>query len=146
MRRPAERPKLTRRLGLSCVVVALCAALSAAAGCESSSTRCGERRAESRESPDRKYTAATFTRKCVNVRGETTVTHVNLHGGLGEPPPDADGLITSGEVFVVEGAHRISLVWQDAKHLSVGCAGCAGAKVTTREGEWKDVQVSFDVK
>jgi len=146
MRRLSERLKLTRRFGLVCIVVAMCAGLSALAGCEESSTRCGERRAESKESPDRKYTVATFTRKCVSVRGETTVTHVNLHGGLGEPPPDADGLITSGEVFVVEGAHKVNLVWQDAKHLSVGCADCAGAKVTTREASWKDVQVSFDVK
>ena len=147
MRRPSERANLTRRGGLfRAGVAALCAGLFAAAGCESSSTRCGERRDASKESPDRKYTAATFTRRCVGVRGETTVTHVNLHGGLGEPPPDAGGLITSGEVFVVEGAHRVNLVWQDAKHLSVGCVGCAGAKVTTREKTWKDVQVSFDVK
>ncbi len=146
MRRPSERLKLTRRVGLFGGVVALCAGLFAAAGCESSSTRCGERREASKESPDRKYTAATFTRKCVGVRGETTVTHVNLHGGLGEPPPDAHGLITSGEVFVVEGARKLGLVWKDAKSLSVGCEECAGRKVVKREAFWNDVRISFDVK
>lgn len=135
-----------RRLRFLCVGVMLGAALVAAAGCASSPGRCGERRAESKESPDRKYTVATFVRKCVGARGETTVTHVNLHGGLGEPPPDAAGLITSGEVFVVEGAHKVNLGWQDAKHLSVGCADCAGQKVITQESSWKDVQISFDVK
>ena len=134
-----------RRLRFLCVGAALCAGLTAAAGCESSSRRCGERRVESTESPDRKYTAATYVRKCVGAR-EETVTHVNLHGGVGEPPPDADGLITSGEVFVVEGARKVSLVWKDAKSLSVGCAGCAGQKVLTREASWKDVRISFDVK
>ncbi len=102
---------------------------------------------ESKESPDRKYTAATFVRKCVSARGEeTTVTHVNLHGGLGEPPPDAHGLITSGEVFVVEGARKLGLVWKDAKSLSVGCEECAGRKVVKREAFWNDVRISFDVK
>ena len=138
------------RLRFLCVGVALCGALIAA-GCETSSMRCGERRIMSRESPDRKYTAAAFTRKCVGAREEREereeiVTHVNLHGGLGEPPPDADGLITSGEVLVVEGARKVSLVWRDAKSLTVECADCAGQKVRAREASWKDVRVSFDLK
>ncbi len=125
----------------------LCASLAVmgAAGCETSSVRCGERRLLSRESPDRKYTAAAFTRWCVGARAET-VTHVNLHGGLGEPPPDFNGLITSGEVFVVEGARKVNLVWKDAKSLSVECADCAGQKVRAREASWKDVRVSFDLR
>ena len=130
------------RLRFLCVGLALCAGLLAAAGCETSSVQCGERRVESKESPDRKYTVATFLRKCVGAR-EETLTHVNLHGGLGEPPPDADGLITSGEVFVVEGARKVTLVWKDAKSLSVNCDDCAGAKVITREDSWKDVRVSY---
>ena len=135
------------RLRSLCVGLALCGAL-VAAGCETSSVRCGERRIMSRESPDRKYTAAAFTRKCVGARGEREeiVTHVNLHGGLGEPPPDADGLITSGEVLVVEGARKVNLVWKDAKSLSVECADCAGQKVRAREASWNDVRVSFDLK
>lgn len=127
-------------------VVVTCAALAALPGCETSSERCGERRLLSRESPDRRYTAAAFTRKCVGARGEQTLTHVNLHGGIGEPPPDADGLITSGEVFAVEGVREVNVVWKDAKSVSVECADCAGAKVTAREQEWNDVKVSFDVK
>jgi hypothetical protein len=123
----------------------LCAGLLPAAGCASSPGRCGERRAESKESPDRKYTVATFVRKCVGAR-EQTVTHVNLHGGLGEPPPDAHGLITSGEVFVVEGARKVSITWKDAKNLAVGCGDCGGQKVLKREPSWNDVRVSFDVK
>ncbi len=116
-------------------------------GCASSPGRCGERRAESKESPDRKYTVATFLRKCVcSGARQQTVTHVNLHGGLGEPPPDANGLITSGEVFVVEGARKVNLTWKDAKNLTVECADCGGQKVLKREPSWNDVRVSFDVK
>jgi hypothetical protein len=128
------------------VGVVLCAALLSAAGCASSPGRCGERRAESKESPDRKYTVATFVRKCVSREREETVTHVNLHGGLGEPPPDADGLITSGEVFAVEGARKVNLTWKDAKNLTVECGDCGGQKVLKREPSWNDVRVSFDVK
>jgi hypothetical protein len=128
------------------VGVVLCAGLLSAAGCASSPGRCGERRVESKESPDRKYTVATFVRKCVSREREETVTHVNLHGGLGEPPPDANGLITSGEVFVVEGARKVNLTWKDAKNLTVGCADCGGRKVLEREPSWNDVRVSFDVK
>ncbi len=129
------------------VGVVLCAALLSAAGCATSPGRCGERRAESKESPDRKYTVAIVRAKMrLRVSAEETVTHVNLHGGLGEPPPDANGLITSGEVFVVEGARKVNLTWKDAKNLTVECEDCGGQKVLKREPSWNDVRVSFGVK
>ena len=134
-------------IGARLARLALCAGLVAAgAGCASSSSRkCGEMLSGGKESPGRRYTAAVFLRVCSGTP-QQAVTHVNLHGGLGEPPPDAEGLITSGEVFAVEGAHKVNLTWKDAKNLSVECEDCGGRKVLKREASWNDVRVAFDVK
>ena len=130
----------------TCARLLLCAGLVAAgAGCMSSSRKCGELLSGSKESPGRRYTAAVFLRVCGGAR-QQSVTHVNLHGGLGEPPPDADGLITSGEVFAVEGARKVNLTWKDAKNLMVECEDCGGQKVLVREPSWNDVRIAFDVK
>jgi hypothetical protein len=132
----SERQPRRLRIGARLI---LCFGLAASApGCSSSPTPCKEYRTESKESPERRYTATTFLRVC-GVR--PNVTHVNLHDGTGETPPDA-----SGEVFSVVGALKADIVWQDAKTLLIECVKCDEKLVLKREAAWKDVRVTFAAK
>ena len=132
-----------RRVG-ACFVL-YCGLVASAPGCSSSPslTRCDEYLTESKESPERRYTAAAFQRVC-GVR--PNIIHVNLYDGLGEPPPVTHQLITSGEVFSFEGGPKVDIIWQDAKTLLIKCIECDERKILKRESTWKDVRVTFTAK
>ncbi|HYE15389.1 MAG TPA: hypothetical protein VD968_13180 [Pyrinomonadaceae bacterium] len=109
------------------------------------SSGCREFLTGSKESPNRAYTAGSFVRKCGGEQGGS-LTHVNLHDGMGTPPPGLNGTITSGEVFAAEGSFNVKLTWKGNGELLVGCEGCAGRKVTKRESAWRDVKISYAEK
>ena len=110
-----------------------------AAGCVE--RECRERLVDLKESPDHRFNAALLVRSCGGVQNK--VTHVNLHAGYGGPPQESDGRATRGEVFAIDGEHKISLVWKDARNLSVECVGCGTSQVFKKEAAREDVRISY---
>ncbi len=121
------------------VLSVVAAAALASSGCGATLV-CRDKLLELRESPDHRYNAALLVRSCP---GEPVVTHVNLHNGYGGPPAESDGRATRGEVFTVEGEHKVVLTWRGAGDLQVECFGCAGRKVARKDASWEDVRITY---
>lgn len=128
---------------MSRFILAALVALAAVSlhGCGMSSP-CGERVVYSSASPGGQHNAILLTRRC---RGEASpVTHVNLFDIYAAPSAEGDGMVKAGEVFAVEGAHRLGLEWKGAQELRIVCTGCGASRVSRKEGSWKDVRITYE--
>jgi hypothetical protein len=93
-------------------------------------------------SPGGQHNAILLTRRCHGVA--QAVTHVNLLDAYAAPSAEGDGKVKDGEVFTIEGVHRLGLEWKGARELRIVCVGCGASRVSRKESSWRGVQVSYE--
>lgn len=87
-------------------------------------------------SPDGKYTATVYERDC----GATTdfSTIVSVREGFAKFKGDALGPV------IVEGQHRIDVIWDGNTRLRLLCQDCRESEIFKQERSWQGVVISLE--
>ncbi|TCV77552.1 DUF5412 family protein [Sulfurirhabdus autotrophica] len=102
---------------------------------------CGETVKHVIVSPNKKYVATVYVRNC----GTTTdyVTHLNLRNAGDIEKPNAQGVITIGEVFTVRGKQNIEATWKDNANLEIQLLENHASILLTDGGIWNSVHIQI---
>jgi hypothetical protein len=84
-------------------------------------------------SPDGKLVATVFIRDC-GAAG-AAASRVSLHEAGGAYDDDDDG------IFSASREQTISVKWTDNKHLTIYCAPCDAAEITTQVSSYRGVEI-----
>lgn len=91
-------------------------------------------------SPSNKYVAALIIRNC----GATTnyVTHINLRHVGESIPVGTEGVVSLGEVLLMDGQPQIKMFWRDDVHLEIRIMEQNKAAKSTMRRQWDSVRIS----
>jgi hypothetical protein len=111
-------------------------------GCRVGGALCSEEMKHEVTSLDGKYVATLFERNC----GATTdfVTHINLRPSEAKYRAESSGNVIDGEIFVVDGRPEITLIWTEAKTLSILSKLEVDSRgIFKQEASWQDVIIRY---
>jgi hypothetical protein len=109
------------------------------AGCNSMNhVRCDDRVVSKEGSPDGRFVALSYARRCANNTGLYTWV------GLEETSRTEESKGESEPVLTIQGIHNIKLVWQNSRSLAVELPKLLDGKgVVTQMDSWRTVTISY---
>lgn len=101
-----------------------------------SHTRCDDNILSKEKSPDGRFVAITYTRRCANNTGLYTCVD------LAEDPGTAPVTGEVEPVLTISGIHDIKTVWKSPKNLEISTGLVDAKKIITQRDSWRTVTIS----